>query len=156
MQETLRRMREQRATGDRGFTLIELLVVVVIIGVLVGIAVPVYMNYSKGAANKSAQSDVRTAITAVEQYYSENGNVYPADANGTGANITLPAQTNGSAQTITLSSGNTLKLKNNTTSYVICAQNASGKKIYVFNSANGGSVKESAKSDIDTCLSSGS
>ena len=52
--------------------------VVVIIGVLVAIAVPVYLNYRQGAADKSAQSDVRGAISAVEQYYTDNGNAYPA------------------------------------------------------------------------------
>ena len=51
----------------------------VIIGVLVAIAVPVYLNYRKGAADKSAQSDVRGAISAVEQFYTDNGNAYPAD-----------------------------------------------------------------------------
>ena len=68
---------------DEGFTLIELLVVVVIIGVLVAIAVPVYLNYREGAADKSAQSDVRGAISAMEQYYTNNSNVYPADVAAT-------------------------------------------------------------------------
>src|SRR4051812_41345275 len=83
MQALLRKMREERADGDRGFTLIELLVVVVIIGVLVAIAVPTYLNYRKGAENKSAQSDVRSAITAVEQFYSDN-NALPATGDNVG------------------------------------------------------------------------
>src|SRR3712207_9110898 len=75
MQETINRLRAKR--DDEGFTLIELLVVVVIIGVLVAIAVPVYLNYRQGAADKSAQSDVRGAVSAIEQYYTNNGNKYP-------------------------------------------------------------------------------
>src|SRR4029453_14424620 len=75
MHETINRLRAKK--GDEGFTLIELLVVVVIIGVLVAIAVPVYLNYRKGAADKSAQSDVRGAVSAVEQFYTDNGNTYP-------------------------------------------------------------------------------
>src|SRR3954449_898048 len=75
MQDIIARLRAKKQ--DEGFTLIELLVVVVIIGVLVAIAVPVYLNYRQGAADKSAQSDVRGAVSAVEQYYTDNGNSYP-------------------------------------------------------------------------------
>ena len=81
MQDIINRLRNKK--GDEGFTLIELLVVVVIIGVLVAIAVPVYLNYRKGAADKSAQSDVRGAVSAIEQYYTDNGNTYPATPTAT-------------------------------------------------------------------------
>src|SRR6201994_4060030 len=75
MHDIINRLRTKK--GDEGFTLIELLVVVVIIGVLVAIAVPVYLNYRKGAADKSAQSDVRGAVSTIEQFYTDNGNSYP-------------------------------------------------------------------------------
>src|SRR5689334_12709671 len=84
--ETINRLRNKK--DDEGFTLIELLVVVVIIGVLVAIAVPVYLNYRKGAADKSAQSDVRGAVSAVEQFYTDNGNVYPDAVSGTNGGTT--------------------------------------------------------------------
>ncbi|MET1006337.1 MAG: prepilin-type N-terminal cleavage/methylation domain-containing protein, partial [Propionibacteriaceae bacterium] len=105
MHQTLSRMREKRS-NDEGFTLIELLVVVVIIGVLVAIAVPVYLNYRKGAADKSAQSDVRGAISAVEQYYTDSGNSYPAASllSQTVSPITI------GSQKITLSDKTTLTL----------------------------------------------
>src|SRR5688500_19941988 len=105
MRQTINRM-QQRNKDDRGFTMIELLVVVVIIGVLVAIAVPVYLNYRKGAANKSAASDVRGAITAIEQYYTDNGNTYPTGATSPeGENLTLDGTT-GSDQVITVSPNN--------------------------------------------------
>ncbi|WP_030176857.1 type II secretion system protein [Spirillospora albida] len=145
MKEILDRAHARRDNGDGGFTLIELLVVVVIIGVLVAIAVPVYMNYRKGAANKSAESDVRGAVSAVEQFYTENGNAYPdTAASAEGANLSLAAKNSGTGGTIAVSPGNKVYVKNNTASYVICAQNNDGQKIYVYNSASGGSVKSAA------------
>ena len=142
---------------DEGFTLIELLVVVVIIGVLVAIAVPVYLNYRKGAADKSAQSDVRGAVSAVEQFYTDNNNTYPFSAVGeNNAGSTALTTTNTSSiglmlaagqtatQTITLSDKTQLGYKNNGASYLLCGNNTGGSgKWYVYDSSVGGSVKAS-------------
>lgn len=158
MQETLNRMR-RRGTDDRGFTMIELLVVVVIIGILVAIAVPVYLNYRKGAANKSAQSDVRGAITAVEQYYTDNGNKFPTGAttSGSGATMTLTAQTNGVDGKISVSPGNTLRLRNvgPDTSFVICATNADGGAYYKYDSSAGGAVQKVTPTPADLTACAG-
>ena len=151
MRQMINRSRDDR--DDAGFTLIELLVVVVIIGVLVAIAVPVYLNYRKGAADKSAQSDVRGAVSAVEQFYTDNSNTYPASVSG-GNNSGVSGQTNATSlglmlaagqtatQTITLSDKTQLGYKNNGSSYLLCGNNTGGSgKWYVYDSSVGGSVK---------------
>jgi type IV pilus assembly protein PilA len=117
---------------------------VVIIGVLVAIAVPVYLNYRQGAADKSAQSDVRGAISAVEQYYTNNNNTYPANAaSDTGTATSLPIGATGTnQQTITLSDKTKLGLVVATSTYKICATSTGGSgKWYLYDSAAGGSVK---------------
>jgi type IV pilus assembly protein PilA len=149
MQESLNRMRS-RAREDRGFTMIELLVVVVIIGILVAIAIPVYLNYRKGAANKSAQSDVRSAITAVEQAYTD-GSAYPADAGPSGAG---PTTLDIGTQKVTVSPDNTLQYKKaaDGNSYKICAHNSVGGDFYRYDSTTGGSVQKVTAANLGACV----
>nr|WP_221382803.1 prepilin-type N-terminal cleavage/methylation domain-containing protein [Actinoplanes polyasparticus] len=161
MHDIITRLRNKK--DDEGFTLIELLVVVVIIGVLVAIAVPVYLNYRKGAADKSAQSDVRGAVSAIEQYYTDNGNAYPAPTTAITqkkASFSLKdgstADTSaGQAGWVTLSdkSSMTYVLAADKLSYLVCAKNEGGTdKVYVYNSAVGGSVKSVDAGDITDCV----
>ncbi len=156
MQDTINRLRNKKA--DEGFTLIELLVVVVIIGVLVAIAVPVYLNYRKGAADKSAQSDVRGAVSAIEQYYTDNSNTYPAEtglASKTASfNLSGGSTTSGPGW-VTLSDKTTLTYKYtaNSLSYLVCAKNTGGSgKLYVYDSSIGGSVKAVDNGDVTDCV----
>jgi type IV pilus assembly protein PilA len=158
MQDVITRLRTKK--DDDGFTLIELLVVVVIIGVLVAIAVPVYLNYRQGAADKSAQSDVRGAISAVEQFYSNNNNTYPVSAsadNAAGATPSLLIGATGTnQQTITLSDKTKLQLVVPTapaTTYKLCALNTGGStnRWYLYDSAVGGSVQSKSSAMPATC-----
>ncbi len=66
----LKWMRE-RLSRDEGFTLIELMVVVLIIAVLVAIAIPSFLGFRNRAQDRSAQSDVRSAILAEKGYYTD-------------------------------------------------------------------------------------
>lgn len=54
--------------NEKGFTLIELMVVVLIIGILVAIAVPVFVNASNNAKSRSCQANLRTLDGAIQTY----------------------------------------------------------------------------------------
>jgi type IV pilus assembly protein PilA len=51
-----------------GFTLIELLVVMIIIGILAGIALPIFMNQRGKAIDSSMKADVRNLAAGMENY----------------------------------------------------------------------------------------
>jgi len=69
-----------RAGDERGFTLIELLVVILIIGILAAIAIPSFINQRGKANDAKAKSDVRTAQTAMETFYTDNNTYVGATA----------------------------------------------------------------------------
>jgi type IV pilus assembly protein PilA len=104
----------RRANDDRGFTLVELITVMVIIGVLAGIAIPLFLNQRSSAYESQIESDLHNAATAEESYALHHDGVYltsgtAADLSdegfrGTdGIAVALSAPTTGSGYCLTAS-----------------------------------------------------
>lgn len=66
--------------NERGFTLIELLVVIAIIGVLAALVLAALSSAQKGARDSQRKSDLNQYKTALAQYQSDKGGVYPTVA----------------------------------------------------------------------------
>jgi len=64
-------------TREQGFTLIELMVVIVIIGILIGVALPNFMGAQDKAKISSVKANMHALQLGVEQYAGDNYGNYP-------------------------------------------------------------------------------
>ena len=78
MQKLMKRLHK----NEKGFTLVELMVVVVIIGVLVAIAIPIFNNVQANAQKNACFANQRTIEGALNVYLADTGN-YPSNTEAT-------------------------------------------------------------------------
>ena len=117
----LKRLNERRAaefeaegSAESGFTLIELMVVLLILAILLAIAIPTFLGVTGSANDRSAQSNLNTALTNAKTIYEQNNQAYPLSTATTqplGVSIaanepSLPMKSTTVASVTTVTAGN--------------------------------------------------
>lgn len=74
--KNLRYIKENR---EAGFTLIEMMAAVGIIGILVAISVPIYLNNKKTGVDSAVKADLRSAAMVIENWEISNPRGIPND-----------------------------------------------------------------------------
>ena len=64
----------RKLLNKKGFTLVELMIVVVILGILVAVAVPIFSAVTKNARKKSCKANMRVIKGNIETYQSTGNN----------------------------------------------------------------------------------
>lgn len=75
---------------NKGFTLIELMIVVAIVGILAGIALPMYTDYVKRGKVQEATANLSDMRVKLEQFYQDNRTYVGACTAGSASAVPIP------------------------------------------------------------------
>jgi prepilin-type N-terminal cleavage/methylation domain-containing protein len=117
----------RRTAGQRGFTMMELMMVVVIVGILVAIAIPLYSNYVRNARVTEATGRIGEIITAAKAWAQEHQNATgnPVWPDATTANDIMDMSATDNFNYTILSTGGDAT----TTAFVVQATGIAGGKM---------------------------
>jgi prepilin-type N-terminal cleavage/methylation domain-containing protein len=110
----LARLRSAIDRDEGGFSLVELLVVIVVIGILAGIALPIFLNQRTKSYEAGLKSDLRTVANEVATQNTTNEDYRKTTWKTAGTNAVAGAAISGSGQivgdstSVGLSPGNTI------------------------------------------------
>lgn len=131
------RLQKSMNEKDKGFTLVELLVVIVIIGILAGIAIPLFLSQRKKGVDAGVKSDLKALATIEETHY--------VDAQAYTTDKTLLQ-----GQGWTASKGNVIEAATSGQLYCLRGSNPAGNKAgatggYYYYAPDAGGLSEAAE-----------
>lgn len=104
---------------DKGFTLLELLVVISIVAVLVSLMTVAFSTVQARSRDTRRKEEIKAMQDALEQYYTNNSFVYPANVTVCQTAITSNLKSSLPSDPKT---GSAYNMACSTTSYCLCAQ----------------------------------
>lgn len=130
--------RSRREDAESGFTLIELMVVVLIIAILVAIALPTFLGARKRAADRAAETRLRTAYTTARTYYIDSQTYTGIDGPGVLNSIETSVESN----TLALANVREVSVRDVATDgFLLVTESTSGAFVCMAENPGGGQIR---------------